>query len=79
MFLRFLPILIFSAPFYPMMGLDSEPSHVALYLLTLGTFAVAVGALSLAVTFASRTAGQASFIMNIILLVCLLNNIEVKN
>ncbi len=74
MFLRFLPILIFSAPFYPMMGLDSEPSHVALYLMTLGTFAVAVGALSLAVTFASRTAGQASFIMNIILLVCLLNS-----
>ena len=74
MFLRFLPILIFSAPFYPMMGLDSEPSSVALYLMTLGTFAVAVGALSLAITFASRTAGQASFVMNIILLVCLLNS-----
>lgn len=74
MFLRFLPILIFSAPFYPMMGLDGEPSSVALYLMTLGTFAVTVGALSLAVTFASRTSGQASFIMNIILLVCLLNS-----
>ena len=74
LFLRFLPILIFSAPFYPMMGLDSQPSRVALYLMTLGTFAVAVGALSLAVTFSSGTAGQASFIMNIILLVCLLNS-----
>ena len=74
MFLRFLPILIFSAPFYPMMGLSNEPSTVALFLMTLGTFAVAVGALSLAVTLASRTAGQASFIMNIILLVCLLNS-----
>ena len=72
--LRFLPILLFSAPFYPMMGLDSDPSSVALFLMTLGTFAVTVGALSLAVTFSSSTAGQASFIMNILLLVCLLNS-----
>ena len=74
LFLRFVPILLFSAPFYPMMGLDSDPSSVALFLMTLGTFAVTVGALSLAVTFLSSTAGQASFIMNLILLVCLLNS-----
>jgi ABC-type multidrug transport system ATPase subunit len=74
LFLRFLPTLLFSAPFYPMMGLDSDPHRVALFLMILGTFAVAVGALSLAMTLLSRSAGQASFAMNIILLVCLLNS-----
>ena len=72
--LRFIPILLYSASFYPMMGLDSASASVALYLMTLGTFAVAVGALSLSMTFLSNTPGQASFIMNIILLVSLLNS-----
>ena len=74
LYLRFLPILLFSAPFYPMMGLQSSSYNVALYLMTLGTFAVTVGALSLAITFFSSSSGQASFIMNIILLVSLLNS-----
>ncbi|KAI8112521.1 hypothetical protein M9434_003844 [Picochlorum sp. BPE23] len=74
LYLRFLPILLFSAPFYPMMGLQSGSYNVALYLMTLGTFAVTVGALSLAITFFSSSSGQASFIMNIILLVSLLNS-----
>ena len=72
--LRFIPILLYSASFYPMMGLDSASASVALYLMTLGTFAVAVGALSLSMTFLSNTPGQASFIMNIILLISLLNS-----
>lgn len=72
--LRFLPILLFSAPFYPMMGLLSGSSNVALFLMTLGTFAITVGALSLAITFSCSTPGQASFLMNIILLICLLNS-----
>lgn len=72
--LRFIPILLFSAPFYPMMGLESDSASVALFLMTLGTFAVAVGALSLSTTFLCSTPGQANFMMNIILLVCLLNS-----
>ena len=72
--LRFLPTLLYSAAFYPMMGLSSEPKAVALFLMTLGTFAVAIGALSLAVTVLSNTAGQASFAMNLILLISLLNS-----
>ena len=74
MLLRFIPILLYSAPFYPMMGLESDSSSVALFFMTLGTFAVAVGALSLSLTFLCNTPGQANFFMNIILLVCLLNS-----
>lgn len=73
-FLRFIPILLYSASFYPMMGLVSNSYNVAVYLMTLGTFAITVGALSLAVTVLSSTAGQASFLMNILLLVSLLNS-----
>lgn len=72
--LRFLPTLLYAAAFYPMMGLSSEPKAVALFLMTLGTFAVAIGALSLAITVLSSTAGQASFAMNLILLISLLNS-----
>lgn len=72
--LRFIPTLLYTASFYNMMGLPSASDTVALFLMVLGTFAIAVGALSLAVTVASGTAGQASFIMNVILLVSLLNS-----
>lgn len=40
------------------MGLQSGSSHVALWLFTLATFAVAMGALSLAVTVGGWPAGQ---------------------
>ncbi|GAB4823317.1 hypothetical protein N2152v2_010363 [Parachlorella kessleri] len=95
--LRVIPVFLYSAPFYPMMGLQSGSTQVALFLMLLATFAVAVGALSLAVTvgkFAPRrivqalarrvagvcfqigsgcsTAGKASLVMNLILLISLL-------
>ena len=55
-----------------MMGLVGGSLHIALWLMCLATFAVAVGALSLAVAVGSRTPGRASLIMNIVLLLSLL-------
>lgn len=48
--LRAIPALLYSLPFYYMMGLQTGSSHVALFLFTVATFALAVAALSLAVT-----------------------------
>jgi hypothetical protein len=70
--LRALPVAIYAAPFYPMMGLQAGALHVGLFLTVLATFAVAVGALSLAVAVGSATAGRASLAMNLALLVSLL-------
>ncbi|KAL4431621.1 hypothetical protein ABPG77_001463 [Micractinium sp. CCAP 211/92] len=67
--LRVIPVFIFSAAFYPMMGLQSGASTVATFLMVLAAFAGAMGALSLSVTVGSSTAGLASLIMNILLLI----------
>lgn len=72
--LRFIPVCLYTAPFYPMMGLQSGSINVGLFITTLGTFAVAVGALSLALSVGCRTAGEASLAMNLVLLVSLLNS-----
>lgn len=66
--LRVIPVFIFSAPFYPMMGLQTGSATIATFLMVLASFAGAVGALSLAVTVGSSTAGVASLVMNIVLL-----------
>jgi ABC-type multidrug transport system ATPase subunit len=70
--LRTIPVLLYSAPFYPMMGFVGGSNHVGLFLMVLATFAVAIGALSLAVAVGCSTPGQASLVMNIILLISLL-------
>lgn len=70
--LRAIPVLLYSAPFYPMMGFIGGSNHIGLFLMVLATFAVAIGALSLAVAVGSSTPGQASLGMNIILLISLL-------
>lgn len=70
--LRAIPVFLYSASFYPMMGLQSGATQVALFLMTLCTFALTVGALSIAVTIGVGTAGKAGLVMNILLLVSLL-------
>lgn len=45
-----IPALLYSLPFYYLMGLQTGSSHVALFLFTVIIFALAVAALSLAVT-----------------------------
>jgi hypothetical protein len=70
--LRALPTFLYAAAFYPMMGLQRGSIQVLLFLCSLATFALAIGALSLAVSVACNTAGQASLCMNLLLLVSLL-------
>ena len=70
--LRAIPIFLYSMSFYPMMGMVGAGENVALFLMVLSTFAVAIGALSMAVAVGCSTPGQASFFMNIILLTSLL-------
>ncbi|KAL4458955.1 hypothetical protein ABPG75_013820 [Micractinium tetrahymenae] len=67
--LRVIPVFVFSAAFYPMMGLQSGAATVATFLMVVAAFAGAMGALSLSVTVGSSTAGLASLIMNILLLI----------
>lgn len=70
--LRAMPVFLYSASFYPLMHLQSGATHVTLFLFTLATFGVTVGALSLAVAVSVRTSGQASLVMNLLLLLGLL-------
>ena len=68
MLLRVIPAILFWIPFYYMAGFQTSAPHAATYAFTLQAFNCAIGALSIAVTVASSTAGQSSFIMNFVLL-----------
>jgi ABC-type multidrug transport system permease subunit len=66
--LRCIPALVYWAPFYYMAGFRYESAYAAAWLFILVAFNCVVGAMSMCVTVASSTAGQASFIMNFLLL-----------
>lgn len=68
MMLRVIPAILFWIPFYYMAGLRSGAAYASTYLFTLVAFNCTIGALSMAVTVGSSTAGQASFFMNFTLL-----------
>ena len=70
--LRVLPAVLFSIPLYPMSGMQTGAPHVALWFSVLSVFSAAVGALSMAVTVGFGTAGRASLVMNLVLLLSLL-------
>ncbi|KAK9908503.1 hypothetical protein WJX75_008761 [Coccomyxa subellipsoidea] len=70
--LRVLPAVIYSIPFYPMIGFQPDASHVALFFCVLAVFSATVGALSMAITVGFGTAGKAALIMNLVLLLSLL-------
>ena len=70
--LRVLPAVLFSVPLYPMSGMQRGAPHVALWFCVLSVFSAAVGALSMAVTVGFGTAGRASLVMNLVLLLSLL-------
>ena len=70
--LRVLPAVLFSIPLYPMSGMQRGAPHVALWFSVLSVFSAAVGALSMAVTVGFGTAGRASLVMNLVLLLSLL-------
>ncbi|KAL4457602.1 hypothetical protein ABPG75_012467 [Micractinium tetrahymenae] len=66
--LRVLPALLYFFPFYYLAGFQTAAAFAAAYCLILVTFSCVVGAMSMSVTVASNTAGQASFAMNFLLL-----------
>lgn len=68
MLLRVLPAILFWVPFYYMAGFRNGSAYSATYAFGLVAFNCTIGALSMAVTVGSATAGQASFIMNFSLL-----------
>ncbi len=70
--LRVIPSLLFSIPFYPMSGFQTAPQLVATFFGVLAVFSAAVGALSMAVTVMFGSAGRASLVMNLVVLVSLL-------
>lgn len=70
--LRVIPSLLFSIPFYPMSGFQSAPQLVATFFGVLAVFSAAVGALSMAITVMFGSAGRASLVMNLVVLVSLL-------
>ena len=69
--LRVLPAVIYSIPFYPMTGFQSDPAHVALFFCVLAVFSATVGAMSMAITVGFGTAGKAALIMNLVSLICM--------
>jgi len=66
--LRVIPAILYWLPFYYMAGFQYGSAYAASYLFTLIAFNCAVGAMSMCVTIGCNTAGQASFIMNFLLL-----------
>ena len=69
--LRVLPAVLFSFPFYFLMGLSTEPPRIAVWFAVLSTFSATAGALSLAVSIGCRTAGTANLVMTMVLLISL--------
>jgi ABC-type multidrug transport system permease subunit len=68
MLLRVLPAIWYFFTFYYLAGFRTSSAYAAAYCLVLVTFSCVVGAMSMSVTVASNTAGQASFAMNFLLL-----------
>ena len=68
MLLRVIPAILYWIPFYYMAGFQYGSDYAASFLFTLIAFNCAVGAMSMCVTIGCNTAGQASFIMNFLLL-----------
>lgn len=66
--LRMIPAIVYWAPFYYMAGFKTAAAYAATYVFVLVAFNCTVGVMSMCVTVASSTAGQASFLMNFLLL-----------
>eukprot|EP00210_Caulerpa_lentillifera_P002444 g2342.t1 len=70
--LRILPSILLSVPLYFLMGLQNTAEKFVIFLFTVCTFNVTVGALAMTITILSPTAGTASLLINTILLIGLL-------
>mmetsp|Transcript_4254 Transcript_4254/g.11994 ORF Transcript_4254/g.11994 Transcript_4254/m.11994 type:complete len:1451 (+) Transcript_4254:158-4510(+) len=69
--LRVLPAILFSIPFYYLMGLNPSPERVLVWFAVLTTFSATAGALSMAATVGCPTAGTANLVMTLLLLTSL--------
>lgn len=70
--LRVLPAFLLSVPLYFMMHLQRTAEKILIFLLTVSTFNITVGMLSMAITLLSPSAGTASLLINTVLLIGLL-------
>lgn len=70
--LRVLPAILYSVPLYLMMGMQQDLGKFGLYLFTVCTFNVVIGALSMAMTILAPSPGTASLGINTFLLISLL-------
>lgn len=70
--LRIMPSILLSVPLYFLMGLQRTVEKFVIFLFTVCTFNVTVGALAMTITLLSPTAGTASLLINTILLIGLL-------
>ena len=66
--LRAIPAILLWAPFYYIAGFRTGSVYASLYVFALVAFNCCVGALSMAITIGSNTAGQAAYILNFTLL-----------
>lgn len=70
--LRMIPAALLSIPLYFMLGMQPLAVNFVIYILTVCTFNLLIGALSMAVTIISPTSGTASLAINTVLLISLL-------
>eukprot|EP00877_Chromochloris_zofingiensis_P006636 jgi/Chrzof1/2225/Cz11g07110.t1 len=70
--LRTLPVMLYTALLYPLVGLSPVPSKVATFFCVLSLYSASVGALAVAITALVGSAGAASLLMNLILLLWVL-------
>jgi ATP-binding cassette subfamily G (WHITE) protein 2 len=70
--LRLLPVLLYAAPLYPLIGLDDLPVRVATFVMVLALFSCTIGALSIAIAALCSAGGPAMLLMNMVLLMWVL-------
>lgn len=66
--LRAIPAILLWIPFYYIAGFRTGSVYASLYVFALVAFNCCVGALSMAITIGSNTAGQAAYVLNFTLL-----------
>eukprot|EP00873_Tetraselmis_striata_P007915 jgi/Tetstr1/428179/TSEL_018230.t1 len=69
--LRVMPAVLYSAPFYFLMGLNPAPERIAVWFAVLSLFSATAGALGMAGTMGCPTPGVANLVMTLVLLVSL--------
>lgn len=72
LFLRFMPCLIFTLPFYFLMGLQRRVEQFFVFFLTLAVFDITVGGVAMGLSITASSPGKAVLVMNMVLLLALI-------